>query len=147
MLRFIKGLWDKNRQVLLYLMCSVIAALIESGVGWFFLRIFSFHITIINTMAIIFGAVIHYFLTSIFVFKIKKNAASVLVYVLSFGIGILLQNAVIWLFYDFLLESQSKGVRYAVSKAFSLAIPFFVVYIIRKKLNERFAQREKVSNE
>ncbi len=147
MLRFIKTLWEKNKQVFLYLLCSVIAALVESGIGWIFLRIFPFHIVIINTMAIVFGAVIHYFLTSIFVFKIKKNAASVLVYVLSFGIGVILQNGVIWLFYDFLLESRSQGVRYAVSKALSLAIPFFVVYFIRKKLNERFARKETVQGE
>ena len=142
MLLWIRNLWDKNRQVFLYLMCSVIAALVESGIGWIFLRIFPFHITIINTMAIFFGAVIHYFLTSVLVFKIKKNAASVVVYVLSFAIGVLLQNLVIWLFYDFLLKTQTQGVRYAVSKALSLAIPFFVVYFIRKKLNERLARKE-----
>lgn len=147
MLRFIKGLWNKNKQLILYLFCSVAAALVESGIGWIFLQTFSFHITIINTMAIFFGAVVHYFLTSIIVFKIKRNAASVLVYVLSFGIGILLQNAVIWLFYDFLLKAQTQGIRYAVSKALSLAIPFFAVYFIRKKLNGRFARKESVPYE
>ncbi len=147
MLKYVRGILEKNKQLFLYLLCSVIAALVESGIGWIFLRIFPFHITIINTMAIFFGAAIHYFLTSIFVFKIKRNAASVLVYILSFGIGVLLQNLVIWLFYDFLLKAQTQGVRYAVSKALSLAIPFFVVYFIRKILNERFARKETVPDE
>ncbi|MBN1891363.1 MAG: GtrA family protein [Clostridiales bacterium] len=142
MLRVLKTLWEKNGQIIIYLLCSVIAALVESGIGWLLLQVLTFHIVVINTMAIITGAVIHYFLTSIFVFKVKKNVASVIVYVISFGFGILLQNAVIWLLYDVLLKSESQGIRYAVSKALSLAIPFFIVYYVRKKLNERFVRKE-----
>ena len=144
---FIKTLIIKNKSLIIYLLCSVIAALIESVIGWTLLHLLSLHITIINTMAILFGAVVHYFLTSIFVFKVKRNVTSAGIYFVSFGMGILLQNVVIWLFYDFVLVSATGGLRFAISKGASLAIPFLVVYWVRKKLNERYARKEKCKDE
>lgn len=140
-------LWIKYRRITIYLLCSVISALVESGIGWVILHSFPIHIVIANTLAIICGAVLHYFLTTIFVFKIRKSGASVLVYVITFGLGLLLQDAIIWLLYDRLLANLSDFYRFAFSKAISLAIPFIAIYLVRSRLNERFGRKETESDE
>lgn len=137
----VAGLWKKYRKIITYLMCSVAAALFESGIGWILLHTIPADIVITNIMAIGAGAVIHYFLTTIFVFKVKNSGASIIVYLITFGLGILLQSLVIAFFY-WSLAGVNDAVRYFVSKGLSLALPFIVIYFVRSKLNEMIKRKE-----
>lgn len=142
----IAELWKKYRKIITYLICSVIAALFEASIGWILLNALVFDIVITNIMAIFAGAVIHYFLTIIFVFKIKNSPASVLVYVITFGLGILLQSLVIKFFYV-ILAGLPGVYRYIISKGLSLVIPFAVIYFVRNILNEKIKGKETSSDE
>lgn len=134
-------IWQKYRKIITYLMCSVASALVESGIGWILLHTIPVDIVITNIMAIVAGAVVHYFLTTLFVFKVKNSGASVLVYAITFGLGVLLQSAVISFFY-WILADMNEVIRYIFSKGLSLAIPFVVIYYVRSKLNERLRRKE-----
>lgn len=137
----VADLWKKYRKIITYLMCSVASALVESGIGWILLHTIPVDIVITNIMAIGAGAVIHYFLTTLFVFKVKNSGASILVYVVTFGLGVLLQSLVISFFY-WLLADMNEVFRYIFSKGLSLAIPFVAIYFARSKLNEMLKRKE-----
>lgn len=142
----VADLWHKYRKIITYLMCSVAAALVESGIGWILLHTIPVDIVITNIMAIGVGAVIHYFLTTLFVFKVKNSGASILVYIVTFGLGVLLQSLVISFFY-WLFTDVNEVFRYIISKGLSLAIPFVAIYFVRSKLNEMIKGKEIDANE
>lgn len=99
-------------------------------------------IVMTNTVAVILSACVHYVMIQNFVFAQKSNIESVFVYILSFGIGIVLQDGLIWLMYDKLLVGMTDSWRYLISKGISLVIPFFALYFIRSKLNQAIKERK-----
>ncbi len=114
--------------------------ILEMAMGWFLLRLFPDRIVVTNTFSVVVSAVVHYLLTLALVFRLKKNYKSAVVYVLTFLLGIVLQNAIIWMFYEHLLENTPLVVRYFTSKVFSLSIPFVFLYYLRSKLNSKIGQ-------
>lgn len=127
----------KHLKIIKYAMCSVVTALLETVVGWLMLHLLSYGIVAANTIAIIIGALAHYFLTMLLVFEKKNNAKSFVVYVTTFLFGLVLQNAIIWLFYENLFTNEAEIVRYVFSKGMSLFVPFFLLYYIRSYLNQK----------
>lgn len=140
----IKPLIVKHQKLLTYVGCSLATAILETAVGWCLLNLTSLTIVIANTVAILIGAAAHYFLTLALVFKLRSNVQSALAYGITFALGIVLQNLIIWLSYDHLLASLSDFWRYLLSKGLSLAIPFFLMYYLRSVINQAIqARREK----
>lgn len=126
-----------GHKILKYLVCSVFTAFLETIAGWLFLHMTSCGIVVANTAAVLMGALVHYFITLLIVFEKRNNAKSFLIYILSFVLGLVLQNAIIWLFYEKILFRAAEFWKYTVSKGMSLVVPFFLLYVIRKRLNER----------
>lgn len=128
---------NKYFKIIKYALCSVATALLETVIGWLLLHTLPYGIVAANTSAIIIGAIAHYFLTMLLVFEKKNNAKSFAVYVATFLLGLVLQNTIIWFFYEQLLINQAEIVRYIISKGMSLVIPFFLLYYIRSYLNQK----------
>lgn len=128
------------KKFFLYFGCSLTTMVMEMAIGWFLLRLLPDRIVLTNTFAVVVSAVVHYLLTLALVFRLKKNYKSAVVYVLTFLLGIVLQNAIIWVFYQHLLENTPAVVRYFASKVFSLGIPFVFLYYLRSKLNSKIGQ-------
>ncbi len=126
-----------SQKILKYLACSVFTAVLETMVGWLLVHMISCSIVVANTIAVLIGALVHYFITLLMVFEKKNNAKSFLVYIISFVLGLMLQNGIIWLFYEKILFAADDFWKYAFSKGMSLIVPFFLLYVIRKRLNER----------
>ncbi|MDE6888452.1 MAG: GtrA family protein [Eubacterium sp.] len=126
-----------SQKILKYLACSVFTAVLETMVGWLLVHMISCSIVAANTIAVLIGALVHYFITLLMVFEKKNNAKSFLVYIISFVLGLMLQNGIIWLFYEKILFAADDFWKYAFSKGMSLIVPFFLLYVIRKRLNER----------
>jgi putative flippase GtrA len=137
LIEFITRQVSKHGRILKYLCFSIITALLETVCGWIILRSFRINIIIANTAAIIISTVLHYFLTLFFVFHKEINYKNIIAYIITFILGILIQNAIIWLFYSIILAGAYEPVRYTISKCLSLAIPFFALYNIRNKLYNR----------
>ena len=124
-------------RIVKYVLCSVATALLETAVGWVLLHLLPYGIVAANTVAIIIGAIVHYFLTLLLVFEKRKNAKSFAVYIVTFLLGLVLQNAIIWAFYEQLLINQTEIFRFVISKGMSLVIPFFLLYYIRSYFNQK----------
>ncbi|MGI5936946.1 MAG: GtrA family protein [Oscillospiraceae bacterium] len=128
----------KHRNIVIYFCCSAATAVLESVLGWFFLKLLPAHIVVTNTLAIIIGAVCHYFLTLKLVFRKKSSGMSALIYAATFLLGIVLQDLIIWALYDFFLKELPEGLRYWMSKIASLGLPFFAIYYLRSVLNQKY---------
>lgn len=127
------------QKILKYFACSVFTACLETMTGWILLHITSYGIVVANTAAVIFGAIVHYFITLLMVFEKRNNAKSFLVYVFTFILGLVLQNVIIWMLYEKVLFHMDEFLKYILSKGLSLVVPFFLLYFIRMRLNQMIA--------
>lgn len=133
--------------VVKYFLCSAFTAFIEFALLFVFkhtVKEFGSRIVIFNTIAIIISSVIHYLMTSKLVFKVKWNLPSAVIYIVTFFIGLGIQDGVIWLTYNKLLApviSDSNLLTF-ICKSVSLASSFFVTYFIRKFLNSKLKEKE-----
>lgn len=146
-MNFIKNLFNKNKKIIFYFSCSVLSAGFEAGLLLVFKNIvpsFDKNIVYANTAATIISSILHYTLTSKFVFKVKMNWMSAVVYLITFFIGLGIQNGVIWCTYNKLLPQfiSNDNLLTLSSKVISLAASFFITYFIRKKLNLILKQHE-----
>ena len=133
--------------VVKYFLCSVFTAFIEFAILFVFkhtVKEFGSRIVIFNTTAIIISSVIHYLITSKLVFKVKWNLSSAIIYIVTFFIGLGIQDGVIWLTYNKLLVSviPDSNLLTFICKSISLASSFFVTYFIRKFLNLKLKEKE-----
>lgn len=146
-MEFIKNLFNKNKKIIFYFSCSVLSAVSEAGLLLIFKNVvpsFDKNIVYANTAATIISSVLHYILTSKFVFKVKMNWMSAVVYLITFFIGLGVQNGVIWCTYNKLLPQliSNDNILTLASKVISLAASFFITYFIRKKLNSMLKKYE-----
>lgn len=124
----------QNFLIVKYIIISLFTAVLEAIIGFLLMNEKGFHIIGANTFSILIGATIHYLLISKKVFNKDYSLYTVLVYVGTFILGIVLQNFVIFYSYEQILAHLTPYLRYAGSKFLSIIIPFGVVYSIRKKL-------------
>ena len=117
-----------------YIIVSLFTAAIEAVIGFLLMNDKGFHIIGANTFSILIGSTIHYLLISKKVFNKDYNLYTIIIYLSTFILGIVLQNIVIFYSYNQILTLFSPYLRYAGSKFLSIVIPFGVVYSIRKKL-------------
>lgn len=125
--------------------------LLEMGILFLFnttLPLLRNHIVIANTLAVVIGSCVHYILTSKFVFKVRLNIASVIAYLITFFIGLGIQDTVIWIAYNKLLPPLMKdeSLLTLCSKFVSLAASFFITYFLRKYMNASLAKQERIQN-
>lgn len=144
----IKDLILNNKKILIYFCCSVGTALLEAGLLLILKNWVPFfagkNIVFANTIAIFISSAVHFVLTSKLVFKVRMNVPSAVVYIVTFFIGLGIQNGVIWLCYEKLLPHfiRNDTILTLVSKVASLAASFFITYFIRNKLNAILKARE-----
>lgn len=137
----IKGVVLKYRKSLSYILASCITAAFEIVIGLFLLNMISLSEVSANTIGIICGTCLHYFIVTKKVFIGKISHKSVAVYLITFLIGLLLQNSVVWVICRFMPLIFGESFRYLIAKGCSLVCSFVVMYRLRKKLysiiNER----------
>lgn len=123
-----------NLNILKYLMCSIFTMLLETIIGLIIIIIVDLDVVFINSISIMLGATVHYLLISKKVFHNKIEIYTVIKYILSFIIGLFLQNLVLSVFYGHILVMYNDNIRFIVSKVMSVGISFVVTYFIRKNL-------------
>ena len=152
MIQKFKELIVQNKKILIYFCCSVGAALFEAGLLLVFKNIIPAFseksIVYANTAAILISSILHFVLTSKLVFRVRMNVSSAVVYIVTFFIGLGIQNGVIWLTYEKLLPHviHNDTILTLFCKALSLAASFFITYFIRSKLNARLKAREETKD-
>lgn len=86
-----------------------------------------------NAAGVITGFIIQYFMSSKQVFNVR-NLRAFIVYLLTFGLGLLLAELIILFSRDVLFGGVYSLIAFGASKGLSIVIPFFITYFIRKKL-------------
>ena len=130
----IKDIYTSHKKIIKYILCSCITAGIETIIGYALKNVVGMDIVIANTWSIVIGMIVHYLLISKSVFESKYTLWSVMVYIITFVIGTILQNSLIWLCYDFLLENTWELFRFVISKGISVVLPFGIMYYLRNWL-------------
>ncbi len=113
-----------------YFMISVFVTLIDILVSWG--TEFIVPVIYANSIGVLTGFIIQYFMTSKYVYN-KKNIKVFIKFFITFLIGFVLADLIIYLFRIIIFENSEKLIVFMISKGFSIVIPFFVMYFIRKK--------------
>jgi putative flippase GtrA len=151
--RQLKAWCARHRQLLTYGVISVLATLIDVVVSYSteqllivtkafpaevqFLR-WAFKgatvgATTANTVGVLVGFVTQFVLSSKRVFR-SRSRRTFVIYLLTFGFGLVLQDGIVALSRALLFGSSSQFIPFLVSKGLSIVLPFFVLYYIRRAL-------------
>lgn len=126
----IKKIIIEHKSFIKYLMVSVFVTIIDIITS----RIFEYIVPIVyaNSIGIITGFIIQYFMTSKYVYN-KNNPKVFLKFFATFILGFILADIIVYICRVLVFESVNSFIAFAVSKGFSIVIPFFVMYFIRKR--------------
>ena len=131
MLGLLKTTVKAHRSFIIYGLISVFVTVIDVAVSR--LSEFAFDPVTANTMGVVTGFIVQYFLTARHVYN-TKNLRSFAVFFGTFLIGLVLANGIVYVCRSYLFGGSDSGMAFLVSKGASIVIPFFFTYFLRKKL-------------
>lgn len=131
----------KNMIFSRYLFVSIVVTIFDVLIVMIMRNWFNTGIVTANTVGVVSGSVLQYFLVSRHVFYMEYGVEGVLVFFGTFLFGLLLADWVIWFSNRVLPYSLDKNVNLLISKGFSIVIPFFILYGIRKYLFDLLKRR------
>lgn len=117
-----------------YLFYSVIVTLVDTGIVWTLVRFSATHLVAANTIGVITGFLLHYILASKSVFHTEYGIGGFMIYLATFLFGLGFANWLIFMSYHHVFFAYSVDLRILLSKGVSIAVPFFVLYYLRKHL-------------
>lgn len=85
-----------------------------------------------NTVGVVTGFITQYFLTARHVYN-KNNIKSFVVFLWTFFVGLIFANLIVYVFRTFVFHGSDGTLAFLVSKGFSIVLPFFLMYFLRKK--------------
>jgi putative flippase GtrA len=131
--------------LLLYLCFSIIVTVVDISIVWILHRIFSINIIAANTIGVVSGAILHYLLSIKSVFNFDHGISGFIIYFITFLFGLLLADVIIYIGNSYLFNTLTDNFNFLFSKCFSIVIPFFFLYYLRKLLYG-LAKRHRESN-
>ena len=90
-------------------------------------------VVIANTIGVVTGFVIQYFLCTRKVYS-GSDIRTALIFFLTWLLGLGLADLIVYVVRVIILGNQEGLICYLIGKGASIAIPFFVLYFLRKKL-------------
>ena len=125
----IKKQYFSHKSFYLYLAISIFVTVLDMTAS----RISEKFVDIIiaNSIGIITGFIIQYFLTSKHVYN-SKSIKTFVKFLLTFFFGFILANSIIYICRVLIFGGSENFFAFIVSKGFSIIIPFFIIYFIRK---------------
>ncbi len=126
----LKQLLKKHERLITYGLISVLILIIDTAI----VRILVLQgvlIVIANTIGTLTGSLVQYFLNMKFAFKQKVTTTSFFYHVITFIMGIILANIVIYIAYRLGNKYLSEELSFYVAKGLSVVIPFFAMYFAR----------------
>ena len=128
------GFIKKKRNIIIYFCISAIVTILDISIVWILRNNFNMGILSANTIGVVSGSILQYFLVSKYVFFVEYGIPGFLTFIGTFLFGLLLADWIIWFSSESLPHNLNKNLNLLISKGFSIAIPFFVLYGIRKLL-------------
>lgn len=126
----LKGLFVEHKSFIIYIIISGIVTLIDISVCK--ISEVKFSPVTANTIGVITGFIIQYFLTTRHVYN-KSNIKSFIVFFITFLIGLIFADAIIWICRNCLFSENDGLYVFLISKGLSIILPFFLMYFLRKK--------------
>lgn len=142
----LRSLIEKYSQVIKYFIISCGTAVIELCIGLLLINLLHLSEVVSNTAGILIGSAIHYVCVTKKVFDRSVDIRTVVIYISTFLLGMLIQNGVVWAVCRLLVGVVGKSIGYTVSKVASLAVSFFVLYGVRKFLYAKVTPRDNKDN-
>lgn len=133
-MNLIWNFYNKYRNIIRYFGFSVLATVVDTTAVWVLFHFFLAGLGFSNTVGVILGFILDFFLSAKFVFQTKYGVLSFLIYLLTFLFGLFIANFLIIQSYALAIQSVSEGLAFLFAKGVSIVLPFFVLYFIRKKL-------------
>ena len=142
----IRSLIEKYSQVIKYFIISCGTAVIELCIGLLLINLLHLSEVVSNTAGILIGSAIHYVCVTKKVFDRSVDIRTVVIYISTFLLGLLIQNGGVGAVCRLLVGVVGKSIGYTVSKVASLAVSFFVLYGVRKFLYAKVTPRDNKDN-
>ena len=132
------NLLKKYKKIIVFGIISIFVTIIDIIITYIFKSFFS--LVVANSVGVISGAIVQYLLNSKLVFHVEeKKSKNLLIYICTFVFGLIIANLIIYYSNEVLVSYfASEKICFLISKSLSIIIPFFGLYIIRKKLYEKF---------
>lgn len=130
-IEFTKRQIKEHEKFLIYISISAFVTIIDvliSRVGEFFVDRL-----IANTLGVVTGFIIEYCLASKRVYN-SKNMRTLIIYIFTFFMGLAMANGIVYVCREFLFHNSDSFISFLISKGFSVVIPFFFMYFLRKWL-------------
>lgn len=136
-----QNIFQKHKAFIMYGLISVFVTVIDVVVCRLCER-FTL-IVVANTIGVVTGFIIQYFLTARHVYK-TMSRKSFVIFFATFLLNLAMANGIVYLFREIIFMGSRESIPFLVSKAASIVIPFFITYYIRKKL---MPSKDKETNE
>jgi len=139
LMEVIKKQYTLHRSFCRYLAISIFVTVIDTIVS----RVSEIFVNIIiaNSIGILTGFTVQYFLSSRHVF-FSKGAKTFVKFFLTFVFGFVLANVIVYIGRILVFDSSEAFFAFAVSKGFSIVIPFFLIYFIRMRWIKKDPDKE-----
>lgn len=126
------SLFRKFEKVFTYLFFSILSTIVDVTVVWIAFHVAGIELAVANTIGVVSGFFIGYFLSLKRVFNTGQSLGAFAVYVGTSCIGLVLANYLITTAYDFSIRYCPDWFAFLFSKGVSVVFPFFVMYLMRK---------------
>jgi len=119
-------------KIVRYFFISCLALAVDVVLVWLFYRVLALSIVLSNTIGVVCGFIVSYGLTARFVFLHAKGKRGFSIFFSTFIIGLILADVLIYVGEHFIFEKYHENVSFFLSKGLSIAVPFFLLYFLRK---------------
>jgi putative flippase GtrA len=126
-----KGFFRTHKAFLMYGLISVFVTVIDVIICRVCERYI--HVVAANTIGVITGFIIQYFLTAKHVYN-TRSKRSFVIFLATFLLNLLMANVIVYVFREFVFGGSDEGLPFLISKGASIVFPFFITYFIRKKV-------------
>ena len=124
------------KQLCKYFINSCLVTVLDVVIVWVLHMVFHVDVVLANTLGVIAGFLIDYILSVLFVFDHANNKNGFAIYLVTFILGLVLADVLIYIGESRLFVGLEKNLCFLMSKGLSISVPFFILYFIRKKSYE-----------
>lgn len=130
---------DELIKLIKYFSISVFETIFDFSIVYFTKIYLGFSIVTANTLGVVCGSITQYFLTNKFVFNVKAEKKTAIIFFGTAIVALILNNIIIYVANNILINYLSEKLSLLVSKFISIVLPFFVIYFTRRYLYDKFS--------
>lgn len=89
-----------------------------------------------NTISLVLGFIIQYFLCAKKVYH-NNDVRTAVIFFLTWLLALGMADSIVYIFRVMIFDNRTEFLYFLIAKGFSIVIPFFFIYFLRKRLIER----------